>query len=332
MNNGDQNLRLLFLAEIFNRQTDEKHTYSAVELTKLLENYGVHCERKAIYRDIDDLREYGMDIVNDRSKVNRGYYLRNRKFSTPEARLLIDAVQAANFISEKNTKGLIYKIGGLVSEFQEEELREQIYIDGSRKTDKEDIYETIKILDKAIKGKKQVMLDYAKRTIEENYLVRNEAKTFLVNPYAMLWSNDHYYLICNNNKYSNLMHLRLDRIIQLRELNIPVKPFSKVSSYTERFDVADYTNKLFNMYSGEAENIVLSFSKSVLDEMVEKFGENVPIKRGEDGNYLLHAEVEMSEGLVNWILQYGCDVKVIKPKSLSNAVKEKLSKILEMYE
>lgn len=128
------------------------------------------------------------------------------------------------------------------------------------------------------------------------------------------------------------MHLRLDRITELHELNIPVKPFSKVSPYTDRFDVADYTNRLFNMFSGEAENIVLSFSKNVLDEMLEKFGENVPIKQSEDGNYLLHAEVEMSEGLVNWILQYGCDVKVIKPKSLANAVKEKLSKILEMYE
>ncbi len=332
MNNGDQNLRLLFLAEIFNRQTDENHTYSAVELVGLLENYGIHCERKSIYRDIDDLREFGMDIVNTRAKANRGYYLRSGKFNVAEVRLLTDAVRAANFISEKNTKSLIYKIGGLVSEYQEEELREQIYIDGSHKTENEDLYEIIKILDKAIKTKKQVMLNYAKRTIEGNYLVRNEGKTFLVNPYAMLWSNDHYYLICNNNKYSNLMHLRLDRITEPREINIPVKPFSKVSPYTERFDVADYSNRLFNMYSGEPDNIVLAFSKVVLDEMIEKFGEKVPIKLGENGEYLLHAEVEMSEGLVNWILQFGDNVRVIQPQSLITALKEKLSKILEIYE
>lgn len=332
MNNGDQNLRLLFLAEIFNRQTDENHTYSAVELVGLLKNYGIHCERKSIYRDIDDLREFGMDIVNTRAKANRGYYLRSGKFNVAEVRLLTDAVRAANFISEKNTKSLIYKIGGLVSEYQEEELREQIYIDGSHKTENENLYEIIRILDKAIKTKKQVMLNYAKRTIEGNYLVRNEGKTFLVNPYAMLWSNDHYYLICNNNKYSNLMHLRLDRISEPREINIPVKPFSKVSPYTERFDVADYSNRLFNMYSGEPDNIVLAFSKVVLDEMIEKFGENVPIKLGENGEYLLHAEVEMSEGLVNWILQFGDNVRVIQPQSLITALKEKLSKILEIYE
>ena len=40
----------------------------------------------------------------------------------------------------------------------------------------------------------------------------------------------------------------------------------------------------------------------------------------------------MSEGLVNWILQYGADIKVIIPKSLARAVKEKAQQILEIYE
>ncbi len=331
MNTSDHGLRLLFLADIFRRQTDENHVYSAVQLVSMLSEYGVACERKSIYRDIDNLKEYGMDIVNIRTPI-RGYYLRSRKFSTPEVRLLIDAVQAAKFISEKNTKSLIYKIGGLVSEYQEEELREQIYVDGSFKTDKEDLYETIRILDKAIKSRKQIILKYARRTIENKYLVRNDGKTFLVNPYAMLWSNDHYYLICNNNKYSNLMHLRLDRIVELEMLDSPVKHFSKVSQYSDKFDIADYSNKIFNMFSGEEANITLSCSNAILDEILEKFGDNVPIKIDENDRFRIKAEVEMSEGLVSWILQYGSDIKVLHPKSLARAVKEKAERILELYE
>lgn len=331
MNTGDHNLRLLFLADIFNRQTDENHVYSAAQLISMLEDYGIKCERKAIYRDVDDLKEFGMDIVNIRTP-HRGYYLRTRKFTPPEARLLIDAVQAAKFISEKNTKSLIYKIGGLVSEYQEEELREQIYVDGSFKTDNEDLYDTIQILDKAIKNQKQVILRYARRSIENKYLVRNEGKTFLVNPYAMLWSNDHYYLICNNDKYSNLMHLRLDRIFDIEPLESKAKHFSKVSQYTDKFDVADYSNKLFNMFSGEQESVTLSCSNAILDEIIEKFGDDVPIKLDENDRFRIKADVEMSEGLVSWILQYGTDIRVIMPKSLARAVKERASRILEMYE
>lgn len=331
MKTGDHNLRLLFLADIFNRQTDEKHVYSAAQLISMLEDYGIKCERKSIYRDIDDLKEFGMDIVNIRTP-QRGYYLRERKFSPPEARLLIDAVQAAKFISRKNTKSLIYKIGGLVSEYQEEELREQIYVDGSFKTDKEDLYDTIRILDKAIKSQKQVMLRYARRSLENKYLVRNEGKTFLINPYAMIWSNDHYYLICNNDKYSNLMHLRLDRIFDIEPLASTAKHFSKVSQYKDKFDISDYSNKLFNMFSGEEESVTLCCSNSILDEILEKFGDDVPIKIEDSEHFKIKAEVEMSEGLVSWILQYGTDIKVIYPKSLVRAIKEKTSQILEMYE
>lgn len=331
MKTGDHNLRLLFLADIFNRQTDEEHVYSAAQLIAMLEDYGIKCERKSIYRDIDDLKEFGMDIVNIRTP-QRGYYLRGRKFSPPEARLLIDAVQAAKFISRKNTKSLIYKIGGLVSEYQEEELREQIYVDGSFKTDKEDLYDTIRILDKAIKSQKQVMLRYARRSLENKYLVRNEGKTFLINPYAMIWSNDHYYLICNNDKYSNLMHLRLDRIFDIEPLASTAKHFSKVSQYKDKFDISDYSNKLFNMFSGEEESVTLCCSNSILDEILEKFGDDVPIKIEDSEHFKIKAEVEMSEGLVSWILQYGTDIKVIYPKSLVRAIKEKTSQILEMYE
>ena len=331
MNNGDHNLRLLFLADIFNRQTDENHVYSALQLISMLGEYNIKCERKSIYRDIEDLKEYGMDIVNIRTP-HRGYYLRSRKFSVPEVRLLIDAVQAAKFISEKNTKSLVYKIGGLVSEYQEEQLREQIYIDGSVKTDNEDLYDTIRQLDYAIKNKNQVQIKYVRRSIENKYIVKNNEKVFVVNPYAMLWSNDHYYLICNNDKYANLMHLRLDRIFEIKQTDNPAKPFSKVSPYTDKFDIADYSNKLFNMFSGEEENITLSCSNAVLDEIIEKFGNDVPIKTDTDDRFKIRASVEMSEGLVNWILQYGTDIKVILPKSLAKAVKEKSREIMEMYD
>lgn len=331
MKTSDHNLRLLFLADIFKRRTDENHVYSAAQLISMLEEYGIKCERKSIYRDVEDLKEYGMDIVNVRAP-KRGYYLKGRKFSPPEARLLIDAVQAAKFISEKNTKSLIYKIGGLVSEYQEEELREQIYVNGSIKTDKEDLYETIQVLDRAIKNEKQVMLRYARRSLENKYLVRNEGKTFLVNPYAMLWSNDHYYLICNNDKYSNLMHLRLDRIFDIEPLNSSAKSFSKVSPYTDKFDIADYSNKLFNMFSGEEESVTLCCSNTIIDEILEKFGDDVPIKIDDSEHFKIKADVEMSEGLVSWILQYGTDIKVLHPKSLVRAIKEKTGQILEMYE
>ena len=39
--------------------------------------------------------------------------------------------------------------------------------------------------------------------------VELQEKEFCVNPYALIWSGGHYYLVCNNPKYDNLMHARL---------------------------------------------------------------------------------------------------------------------------
>ncbi len=324
-------IKLLFLHDIFTRQTDKDHVYSANELCDLLSEYGINCERKSIYSDIDALKEYGMDIVNVRSP-KRGYYLNDRKFDVAEVRLLIDAVQAAKFISSRKTKALIYKIGSMLSEFQEEELREQIYVDSTFKSEKEDLYDIIKILDTAIKKTKQVQITYVKRKLENRYLKTTEGKVFLINPYSLLWSNDHYYLVCNNDKYNNLMHLRLDRISEVKLLDSPAKHFSKVSKYIHKFDTADYSNKIFNMFTGESGEIELCCNNKIIDDILEKFGDEIPLKIYDEDSFIFKADVELSSGLISWIMQYGSDIKVLAPKQLSDALVEKTKEILSVYE
>lgn len=324
-------VKLLFLHDIFTRQTDKEHVYSANELCDLLSEYGINCERKSIYSDIEALKEYGMDIVNVRSP-KRGYYLNERKFDVAEVRLLIDAVQAAKFISSRKTKALIYKIGNLLSEFQEEELREQIYVESTFKSEKEDLYEIIKSLDDAIKKSKQVQITYSKRKLENRYLKKSEGKIFIINPYSLLWSNDHYYLVCNNDKYNNLMHLRLDRISQVKLLDSPSKHFSKVSKYTDKFDTADYSNKIFNMFTGESGEIELCCDNRIIDDILEKFGDETPLKIFDENHFVFKADVELSNGLISWIMQYGADIKVLSPKNLSDALVEKTKEILSVYE
>lgn len=332
MGKDTQKVRILFLHDIFTRRSDENNVFSAEDLCDILfEDYGVKVERKAIYGDIDALKEYGLDIVNVRAP-KRGYYLKDRKFEMAEVRLLTDAVLAAKFISPKKTKSLVYKIGSLASEGQEERLREQVYVNSSVKCNNEELYEVISTLHKAIEKRVQVQFDYSKRMLQKRYVRRMESKTFTVNPYALIWSNDHYYLVCNNPKYSNLMHVRLDRISNIHITGIRCRHFSAVSKYTEKFDSADYSNRLFNMFSGESGNVLLRCSNDIIEEILERFGEDVPIKIDGDNHFVAKANVELSDGLVSWIMQFGERMEVVSPHELKKAVKEKASMILKIYE
>ncbi len=115
-------------------------------------------------------------------------------------------------------------------------------------------------------------------------------------------------------------------------LKTPYRHFSEVSSYKDYFDSADYSNKLFNMFSGESGEIRLCCSNMLVDDILERFGEDVPIKSDGEDRFIVRTNVELSDGLVSWIMQYGTDMKVLEPAELKNAVKNKAVAISKYYE
>ncbi len=324
-------LRLLYLQDVFTRYSDESNVFGAEDLCEiLLKKYNIQAERKTIYSDIDALREYGFDIVNVRTPV-RGYYLKNRRFEMAELRLLLDAVSAARFISHEQTQALTKKICSSLSESQETLLKEQVYVNSMSKGVNDDVYETISVLNKAIQQGVQVEYNYSKRQLKERYVIRESHKS-RVSPYALIWSNDNYYLVCNNPKYNNLMHVRLDRISGIEITSIPARHFSQVCDYEESFDATDYANRLFNMFSGEKSGIVLRCVNEIIDEILDRFGEKVSVRIDGEGHFVVKATVELSDGLVSWIMQYGELIQVQKPYRLKRAIIDKAKIILNSYE
>ena len=327
----DAKLKLLYLKEIFEKYTDEEHILNSTELTSLLfERYGIECERKSIYKDVQILSDYGMDIIKTRSPKN-GFFLASRPFEAAEVRLLADAVQAADFISKRKTMLLIQKIEGFVSVDQAAKLHSQVYIDKRHKCSNEEIYYNIDALDTAIKAGKKVRLKYARRKLDQKFTAQEEIKEFLLSPYALIWSNDHYYLVANNGKYDNLMHMRIDRIHKVEITDEPARLLSEVSEYKTGFDSADYASKAFNMFSGTPETVDLKCSTELIEEIVDRFGENAALRRSKDGWFLLREEMNINDGLVSWIMQFGDKIEVVKPAALREMVKEKAERILEIY-
>ena len=96
----NQKLKLVYLMQILEEKTDENHPLSTQQLIEELEKAGIQAERKSIYRDIDMLAEFGMDIIKTRGRGG-GYYLASRRFELAELKLLVDAVQASKFITTK---------------------------------------------------------------------------------------------------------------------------------------------------------------------------------------------------------------------------------------
>ena len=50
-------LRMLYIMKILSEKSDERHTLSAADINRLLQDYGMAADRKTIYSDIETLRD-----------------------------------------------------------------------------------------------------------------------------------------------------------------------------------------------------------------------------------------------------------------------------------
>ena len=323
-------LKILYIVDILSKYSDEEHPINAGEICRYLAEYGIKAERKAIYDDIDNLMFYGYDIIKTRTP-RAGFFMASREFELPELYLLTDAVQSTDFITPKKTRELVAKLEAMMSKEQARARENSIYIDYSHKCDNEEIYLSIDALRVAISEGKKVTLKYRTRQIDEKRQITFKEKLFTVSPYALIWVDDHYYLVGNNEKYDNLMHMRIDRMKTVTVLDEPYRHFSRVCSYKERFDIADYVSKTFNMYGGELENIELSCNYGILEQVIDRFGADIHIIGVEDGRFSFRTKGLVSQGLVGWIMQFCGDIEVVNPPSLRKMICENIEVLSKTY-
>ncbi len=323
-------LKILYIIDILKKYSDEEHPINATEICNYLKKYGINAERKAIYDDLDNLIYYGFDIIQTRTPRS-GYFLASREFEIPEIYLLTDAVQAGDFITPKKTRELVSKLDAMMSADQARTREKSTYIEYSHKCNNEEIFISIDTLRQAIESGKKVTLHYISRQLGEGRHIVPREKNFKVSPYALIWTDDHYYLVCNNEKYDNLMHLRLDRMKSVTVTEENCRHFSECSNYTEIFNIADYVSKSFNMFVGEQAEIELRCSEKILEQIIDRFSENIHIIERENGRFAFRTKALVSDGLVSWILQYGGDIEIISPPELRGMIKEKIQEVAKLY-
>lgn len=322
-------LRLLYLLDILKKHTDELHPLSSTELIELLNKKGLASERKSLYRDISSLEEFGYEIFATRTP-KPGFFLASRNFELPEIQILLDAILAAPFISPKKTRELSKKLCSFLSEYQAGEVYSQDLVNQRVKFENEEIYYTIDALHRAIANRKKVRFQYYHRVIRENEIVFDQGREFILSPYALLWSNDRYYLAGNYEKYDTVGNYRLDRMRRVEVLSETARPFEEISD-GKAFDSADYMKKSFHMFCGEQKEVVLRCSLTLLEAVLDKFGMGLTIMNATEESFDFRCKVYTSNGLMEWILQYGALIEVLEPVDLRNQIKREIEKLWQKY-
>ena len=321
----NQKLKQLFLMKILLEQTDEDHPLSAKDLLCHLRQYGIEAERKSIYSDIEQLVAFGIDVESKKTNTV-GYFVANRQFELAELKMMVDAIQSSRFITTKKSEGLIKKITALGSVHQAKQLCRHVFVDGQPKTANGSVYYNVDAINAAVNENKKISFRYFDININRERAYRRGGEPYLRTPVALCWKEDCYYLIAYSAKHGGLAHFRVDRMSDVAVLDEPCDFIGR-----ERFNVSEYTRKVFGMYSGELVRATVSFAPSLLNVVFDRFGSDIHIREEADGWLTVSAEVSKSPAYLAWLLQFGGRVKIVAPDSLIADMKALISDAAKNY-
>jgi len=318
---ANQKLKILHLMRILFDQTDETHMLTVGELISKLAQLGISAERKTVYDDIETLRQFGIDIVMEKSKTY-GYYVASREFELPELKLLADAVQSSKFITEKKTMQLIKKLEGLMSVHDAGKLRRQVYVQNRVKSMNESIYYSVDSLHEAISEDKQISFRYSSYNVKKEQVLRKGGEPYIVSPAALSWNEENYYLIAYSQVRKGLTHFRVDRMSNVRKLDEPRCVESA------GFRPAEYSKKVFGMFGGEEADVRLRVSNKIIGGVIDRFGKELIMVPDGDMHVIINVRIAISPIFYGWLFQFGSLCEVLEPDSLKDDLRQRAQEFL----
>ena len=291
--------------------TDENHPVSTPELVKIFQAEDAHASRQTVTDDIDVLIGEGFDIVTVRSTQN-SFFLANRRFELPEIKLLIDAVSSSRFINREKSTALIEKLTGMVSRAQAEKIRRHLYAADRVKADNHQIYYTVDAITDAIDEGKKICFQYYEYSGDKEKLLRRDGAKYCVSPYALVWDDNHYYMLAFSDDRQIMVNYRVDRMCNTEMTQETAVPMPA------GFDMDEYVQHQFRMFAGEEVEVVLECRNEMMKYIVDQFGEDVETRPASEETFFAKVSVADSPTFYGWVFPFEGKVKIAEPQEIQD--------------
>ncbi|MEG2434971.1 MAG: WYL domain-containing protein [Ruthenibacterium sp.] len=321
-----QKLKLLYLADILQRETDETHTLRVQDMIEKLAALDIKAERKSIYDDLAALAQYGYDIVRTQDKSIH-YALAHRDFELPELKLLVDAVQSSKFLSAKKSRELIHKLEGLASRYEAQALQRQVYVTHRVKSMNESVYYSIDTLHTAINADRQITFQYFEWTVQKTMAFKHGGAVYTISPYALIRDDENYYFIGYDAAADKIKNYRVDKMHGIAVTDT-VRTGKK---YFKNFDMAAYTQKMFGMFGGTEESVEIVFANRLAGVVLDRFGKDCTLFSIDDTHFKIHIKAVVSPLFLGWVAGFGAEARIIAPQSVADQLMALCKNTLEQY-
>lgn len=319
-----QKIKLLRIIEIL-RETDEDHALKTSEICARLRSMNITCDTRTLGKDMRFLCSQGYDIQYRMDGHEKAYYTDDFSFSIAEVKILMDAVQAASFITEKKAKTLIIKISSLAGKYRGEILNSTLIHFNANRHHNESVYYTISNLEEAISLGRKVTFRYFYLDESGNRVFRKNGEFYVEEPMGLVFHEDNYYLICFQLHYGHPYALRIDRMCDVDLSEEDISP--EVQKLILETDFADFTEQAFKMFYAESKAISIRFTNSLIGTVFDKFGEDTLMKRIDEDVVEALLKVRVSPVFFGWVSQFPGQMEITWPNSVIEQYKEHISKL-----
>lgn len=332
-NESERKIKLLKIWDILSRETDEAHPMPSSVLLDRLAEAGIECGRKALYDDIRVLNKFGYEICTHRS-VGNEYYVIDRDFELPEVKVLMDAVQAANFISDKRADILLDKIAHLAGSHRAEILKKNIVQYSTVKTPNEAVMYSIDSIVEAIYSGKKISFQYfnydigGKRKYRMRFHEPTEIRTYIVNPVWTVYDDDRYYLLCYSDTHESLVPYRIDKMDKVQILEEDITPNKAI----EKMDLSVHRKTMVNMFTGTPTKVYFEGDRGILDAVYERFGTGTRVHEKDENTITFSVDVQISGPFYAWVAGFGKKLKITAPQEAVEGITKQIKEALSNYE
>lgn len=356
-----ENFLLLDILKVLQKHTDEDHRLTQKEIIEILEkDYGytnLQEKRKTVKNNLEKLIRYSKrEDVNEILYTERERKRQNKDtgeveistvytdfgyvhdFSQAELRLIIDSLLFSRHIASNKRKEIIEKLENLTSKHFNSR-KKYIVSPHNKQLNNQQLFNNIAILDEAISNDVKVSFNYSRYVLDKKLNVVLEPqknkdgslKEYIINPYQMVATNGRYYLICNNDKYDNVSHYRVDRITNIKLLETKRKSIKKVKELKDGLSLPKHMAEHVYMFGGESISVSVRFKKPLVNEFIDWFGvEDIFFSNQTEDEVTATVKVNRNAMLI-WALQYALHFKVISPQSLVDEIKRTIEKAKDNY-
>lgn len=173
------------------------------------------------------------------------------------------------------------------------------------------------------------------RAVAYNYRIKmtyvklsGEVSERLVEPVGLVCKRQVWYLVARQPADGEYRIFRVDQIedVYPRE--------SEIFEYPEGFTVSDYVGSSWGVFKNDpVQTVLLKFSPEVAPRVknLRYHWTQEIVKEGADGSIIVKFEVCGLIELRSWLLQWGTEVIVLKPKQLGEEVAAAAQAVVDMY-